>query len=331
MPKNYGDLVKVTVWSRDRESLAKIQDRFNLDNRATANNYVIGLAQSLIDAAGKLNITPEALIEKLDEAQSNAEMPTSTSEIDPTTEAVEPEQLSLPSVEDRPSHKPTSEDKSCAKRSRQAGSRSLGQIPTDPSNLLISNMNTQQQTLSNLTTAIYDLIKVIKFSSIVTTPEHQPSSTSNTNGRSSDVASPQTQKTSKSPTSSDLNNQLTDAHLQAGKHSASLKDAELVTSEKEKPPSKPKTRSDKVRARINRCIDAIMTFNNIPHRPHGDKWAISVAILRQLAGCGQSAAYAVYNSRKDEIEAHNQSHQLDYLHNRKGQDSPHIQEVIHIS
>lgn len=39
LAENYGDLVKVTVWSRDRESLAKIQDRFNLDNRATANNY----------------------------------------------------------------------------------------------------------------------------------------------------------------------------------------------------------------------------------------------------------------------------------------------------
>jgi hypothetical protein len=110
----------------------------------------------------------------------------------------------------------------------------------------------------------------------------------------------------------------------------SLKDTERVTPEKEKPLSKPKSRSDKVRARINRCIDVIMAFNNTPHRPHADKWAISVAILRQLANCGQSAAYAVYNSRKDEIESHNQSHQLDYLHNRKGKDSPNIQDVIHL-
>ena len=77
-----GSLVKVTVWSRDRDCLATIQVRFNLVNRATANNYVIGLAQFLIDAADKLNLTPEALIEKLDEAQSNDTMTASTSKSD---------------------------------------------------------------------------------------------------------------------------------------------------------------------------------------------------------------------------------------------------------
>ena len=194
-------------------------------------------------------------------------------------------------------------------------------------------MNTQQHSLNNLTTAIYDLIKVIKSSSIVaaegsngkplalqaegrlTSPEHKPSPTSNTSYQDNDVTSSQIQKRQKLAAYSDR-------HSQSISSSSTQKQAQSL--------SKPKSRSSKVRARINRCIDAIMAFNDTPHRPHADKWAISVAILRQLANCGQSAAYAVYNSRKGEIETHNQFHQLDYLHNRKGQNSPNIEDVIHL-
>ena len=106
-----GSLVKVTVWERDRSSLATIQDRFNLDNRATANNYVIRLAQSLIDAADRLEVTPEVLISRLDELESNGTISTSTSQISPTTEAVEPEQLSIRDVKTHPSDNPDLEDK----------------------------------------------------------------------------------------------------------------------------------------------------------------------------------------------------------------------------
>jgi hypothetical protein len=283
MAENYGDLVKVTVWLRDRESLAKIQDRFNLDNRATANNYVMGLAQSLIDAADKLNITPEALIEKLDELESNAKMPTSTSETDPTTKAVEPEQLSIPPVEDHPSHKPTPEDKS--------------QIPTDSSTILISNMNTQQQALNNLTTAIYDLIEVIQSDRAATaTPVRQSPR------QDRPVSEPEPSSQQNSPASPDPEPQLSPLQLN----------------------------SLRIRQEVNRYIDAIMAYNDTPDRSHNDKWAVSLSILRRLSGYSAPPISAVIDARKDEIDAHNARHNFDLLHNRKGKHSPKIESVVHL-
>ena len=281
LAENYGDLVKVTVWSRDRDRLAKIQDRFSLDNRATANNYVLKLAQSLIDAADQFEVSAEVLISKLDELRNDGTF--STLQISSTTEAAETKPLSLPSSVDH------SEDKL--------------QIPTDssrtktdaPSTILISNMNTQQQALSNLTTAIYDLIEVIQSDRAATaTPVRQ---------------SPRQDRPVSQPEPSSQQN------------SQAIQNPESQLSPLQ-------ANSSKIRARINRYIDAIMAYNDTPNRPHNDKWAVSLSILRRLSGYSAPPISAVIDARKDEIDAHNQSHQFDLLHNRKGKHSPKIESVI---
>ena len=214
--------LRLLFGSRDRESLADIQDRFNLDNRATANNYVIGLAQSVIDAADKLNLTPEALIEKLDEAQNDGTF--STLQIGSTTEAAETKPLSLPSSVD---HR---EDKL--------------QIPTDssrtktdaPSTILISNMNTQQQALSDLTTAIYDLIEVIQSDRAATaTPVRQSPL------QDRPVSEPEPQPSS-----------------QQDGRATQVPESQL---------SPLQANSLRIRQQINRYIDAIMAYNDTPNRP----------------------------------------------------------------
>ena len=283
LAENYGDLVKVTFWSRDRESLAKIQDRFGLENRATANNYVIGLAQSLIDAADQFEVSPEVLISKLDELRNDGTF--STLQISSTTEAAETKPLSLPSSVDHP------EDK------LQIPTNSSRTKTDDPSTRLISNMNTQQQTLSNLTTAIYDLIEVIKSNRQLLRQERdsipqpdrplsQPEPSSQQNGRATQ----------------DLESQL--SPLQAN--------------------------SLRIRQQINRYIDAIMAYNDTPNRPHNDKWAVSLSILRRLSGYSAPPISAVIDARKDEIDAHNNRHNFDLLHNRKSKNAPKIEDVIHL-
>ena len=294
MAENYGDLVKVTVWSRDRESLAKIQDRFGLDNRATANNYVLKLAQSLIDAADKFAVSPEVLISQLDELNSNGTF--STSQTSPATEAAKPEQLSLPSSVDHPeepSH-PDSEDKP--------------QIPTDislpktddPSTLLISNMNSQQQALNNLTTAIYDLIEVIKSDRQLPPQERDPLPQQDPSVSQPQPQQPDSQQDSQA--SPDSETQLTPLQLN----------------------------SLRIRQEINRYIDAIMAYNDTPNRPHDDKWAVSLSILRRLSGYSAPPISAVIEERKSEISAHNNRHQFDLLHNRKGKNALKIEDVIHL-
>jgi hypothetical protein len=285
MAENYGDLVKVTVWSRDRDRLAKIQDRFGLDNRATTNNYVIGLAQSLIDAADKLNLTPEVLISKLDKLRNDGTF--STLQISSTTEAAETKPLSLPSSVD---HR---EDKL--------------QIPTDssrtktdaPSTILISNMNTQQQALSDLTTAIYDLIEVIQ----------------------SDRQLPRQER--------DFIPQPDRPVSQAEPQPSSQQDGRAIQNP-ESQLSPLQANSSKIRARINRYIDAIMAYNDTPNRPHNDKWAVSLSILRRLSGYSAPPISAVIDARKDEIDAHNAKHNFDLLHNRKSKNAPKIESVIHL-
>lgn len=291
LAENYGDLVKVTVWSRDRQSLADIQDRFNLDNRATANNYVLKLAQSLIDAADQFEVSPEVVISKLDEAQSNNTMTTSTSKSDRITEAVEPEQLSLPSELDHSSHQPYSEDKP--------------QISTDPSTVLINNMNTQQQALNNLTTAIYDLIEVIQ-SDRASNPMSDRAATATPVRQSprqdGSVSQPKPSSQQNGRATQDLETQLTP--LQAN--------------------------SLRIRQQINHYIDAIMAYNDTPNRPHNDKWAVSLSILRRLSGYSAPPISAVIDARKDEIDAHNAKHNFDLLHNRKSKNAPKIEDVIHL-
>lgn len=252
--------------------MAQIQDRFNLHGRATANNYVLKLAQSLIDMADENETTPEMIIEKVHQFLPN-----------------------LLSSSGSPDTQLPDDSTSIVNHNHQL----------DSSSLLMNTMNTQQQSVEKLTTAIYDLIAVIKSerttnnSSIATIYQQQER----------DVSNIQIEPTSVSSSEQDT--------------------ATYTTSQIERPVSALERYSMEIRDRISRYIDLIMAFNDTPNRPYADKWAVSIAILRTLADCGSSPVYAVYESRKDEIETHNQKHNFTLLHNRKGKNSPSIKSVIH--
>ena len=300
MAENYGDLVKVTVWSRDRELLADIQDRFDLDNRATANNYVLKLAQSLIDAADRFEVSPEVLISKLDKLESDGAI--STLQINSATEAKESEQLSLPSSVDHPealSH-PDPEN--------------TPQIPTDSSisktndlsTILISNMNTQQQTLNNLTSALRELIEVLKSDRAMprqerdSIPQDAPVSQPELKPEPEPEPEPKPSSPQNSQISPDIKSQLTPLQLN----------------------------SLEIRTTISRYIDRIMAYNDAPNRSHDDKWAVSLSILRRLSGYSAPPISAVIKDRQSEIDAHNAKHNFDLLHNRKSKNAPKIEDVI---
>lgn len=79
--------------------------------------------------------------------------------------------------------------------------------------------------------------------------------------------------------------------------------------------------SSTVREDVNHAIDAIIEFNNFPHRPQEQKFYIGVGSVRELTGRGDTAIRAVLEQRQQEIQQHLQQHQLDQNHNLSRRDS----------
>ncbi|WP_019503380.1 protelomerase family protein [Pleurocapsa sp. PCC 7319] len=283
--KNLGRIVKITVTQRDRSALAHIQERFGLQTRANANHYVLNLAQSLIDNADRLNLSPEALLERLDSFEESS---SSVSASEATTD-MEENQEPVFATEDR---EPVTESESKVSHT---------QILFEKMDQQLNQMSQQQQSLDHLTHAIGELVHVFDHSLSSISPPKVPPQPANSSPLSKSTlvqSSKPTQKTQKTPP---------------------------------KPQSEVsprKSHSMQVRQKVNQYIDAIMAFNDTLDRPHGEKWSISVAGLKRLAGCGQHPVYAVYNARKSEIDAHHQKHQLSSTHNKKDKSFPPIESVI---
>ncbi|MEL6929709.1 MAG: protelomerase family protein [Cyanobacteria bacterium J06600_6] len=276
--ENLGRIVKITVTEGDRSTLADIQDRFNLKSRKDANHYVLTLARSLINAADNLNLSPEALIERLD-----------------SFDAVSPPQASTAMDEEDYMN----EDNSTSSVVKENVSESV--LPTqklfEKMDRQLDQMSLQQLSLDNMTRAIGELVRVFA---------NNPSS-----------ASP-SQVTQQQPKSSHPSKSV---KVKSTKPTQKPQKSQSEVSGR-------KLHSMQVRQKVNQYIDAIMAFNDTLDRPHGEKWAISVAGLKRLAGCGQHPVYAVFNDRKPEIDEHHLKHQLSKTHNKKDNSFPSIESVI---
>jgi hypothetical protein len=186
-----------------------------------------------------------------------------------------------------------------------------------PLRVLVEEVNTQQASISSLTRAIEKLI------TLAAPSRHYPA------GEIVRLQNSSSLLLSDNNSSRQLISSLPDRQVQTqgDPHSSSIDRKEKGNQKKFTLPSK----HSRLREKIDRYVDAVMAYNNTPNRPHEDKWMISITLLKELAGCGQSAVYVVYNARKDEIEAHNRLHQLGSYHNRKSsKDSPSASEVIRI-
>lgn len=130
----------------------------------------------------------------------------------------------------------------------------------------------------------------------------------------------------------DLVGVLTDSHRAPAAPTLAAPGAPPLT--KPEPQPKPKTprqiRSEYCRQKVNRCVDAIMAYNDVLGRPHADKWSVSISALKRLSGVGQSVVYQVIDSRKEDIDWHHRKHQLDEHHNQKGKNAPKIESLIRL-
>ncbi len=61
---------------------------------------------------------------------------------------------------------------------------------------------------------------------------------------------------------------------------------------------------------VDRAIDAMMAYNDMPERLHQDKWAISINILKEFVS-SQPAIQRGLEQREAEIRAHHEQHQID--------------------
>ena len=93
-------------------------------------------------------------------------------------------------------------------------------------------------------------------------------------------------------------------------------------------------RSEETEAKVNGIIDAILSYNSTPGLTHADKWAISFPVVKELGkpigATYQKIIQQVFQSRRAEIEAHHQRHDLGSRHNR-GKDLSQLPQLIHIN
>ena len=99
----------------------------------------------------------------------------------------------------------------------------------------------------------------------------------------------------------------------------------------ESPSRKRGYRSKDTETKVNTIIDAIFAYNNTPGRTHGEKWAISYPVIKELGkpigATYQRAIQQVFQARADEIEVHHQHHGLGRRHNR-GKDPSQLPQLI---
>lgn len=80
-------------------------------------------------------------------------------------------------------------------------------------------------------------------------------------------------------------------------------------------------------ALVHRAIDAIMAHNNQPDLIHDLKWAITINGLKSFHP-NQRAIQRILESRRSEIEAHHQLHQLQPSHNHRHKRKRQISDAI---
>jgi len=328
MNRSHGSLVHLRVFHDDRTTLARIQEQFDLHNRAAANHFVLELAQSLLSTADTLNLTPQQLTAKLTDLTFDS---LQTSVLD-----LEEEKLELESdgdsdsdsdavAADRPlsvelsAKDGTTEDSSALPDVDQPNAVSLivqdaqpkteelsdaDRQTTTQSAALFDRMDRQQQSLSSLTNAIHGLVEVLASSH---------SSSASVSGAS--TSKPKFESESHTKPSDTITTSLTSHESDQTSDTISPR----------------KRRSELSRQKVNRYIDAIMVYNDVLNRPHVDKWLITIAALKRLTHCGQSVIYDVLHSRATEIQFHHDQHQLGQYHNQKGKNSPKIESQISLS
>ncbi|NJR54521.1 MAG: hypothetical protein HC768_07840 [Acaryochloris sp. CRU_2_0] len=87
--------------------------------------------------------------------------------------------------------------------------------------------------------------------------------------------------------------------------------------------------SAEAEARIIKAIDAMMAYNNAPHRTHIQKWEISLSALKRLTKSYQGVIQRVLDAHEAEIQEHHQLHGLKSRHNvRHGHAGVNIEQVI---
>jgi len=95
-------------------------------------------------------------------------------------------------------------------------------------------------------------------------------------------------------------------------------------------PEKPrKYKTGETDALINQAIDAIIQFNDTPHRAHEMKWAITINGLKNFS-LNQRAIQKIIEQRKDEIDNHHAKHQLTIRHNDRHKRRMKITDIINI-
>ena len=78
---------------------------------------------------------------------------------------------------------------------------------------------------------------------------------------------------------------------------------------------------------INAAINAIILHNNQPNRLYEDKWAITINGLKNYSS-NQRAIERIIALRKDEIDSHHRSHQLQLRHNDRHKRKFKVNQVI---
>jgi hypothetical protein len=314
----HGTRVHLRVFDDDRTALAQIQSQFDLPSRAAANHFVIELATSLLNTAQVLNQTPQQLIAQLpDLGQRSLEEQTDLFEKRSETMPLglspsKPESIS----EDFSEQTQENQDFSGASEQNEeelTTEEQLDPVKSQTANLseaLLTRMEQQQQSMENLTAAIHGLVSVLA-SSISSKNNNISSSVGTLNKSQSEFFS------SRKPTSS-----------------LSLSDSSCSSDQSSTTPEENKSRKRRgelSRQKVNQYIDAIMAYNDLPNRPHPDKWLITIAALKRLTHCGQSVIYDVIGDRDSDIQFHHHKHQLGLFHNQKGRNAQPIESLLSLT
>lgn len=120
-----------------------------------------------------------------------------------------------------------------------------------------------------------------------------------------------------------------------------------VNASAEQPPAKAKTAKKGKRASqpaaaadsgldpyVVQALEAVMAHNNAPKRSHDEKWVISYPVmkelLKQVGASTQPKIREVFEARRQDIDAHHQSHNLSSRHNRVHGDRS-ISDIIRLT
>jgi hypothetical protein len=334
--EDLGHKVHLRVFNDDRTHLASIQSQFDLNSRADTFHLVLELAQSLLNAAELMNLTPQQLTSKLadlsqtsDGEQTDLSAEESTQEPSMNSEDL----LKWPPLNNPEFSKAGDENQRELITNKSSGVGNVDEdekeavdlttlppvgkermtttqesklLDKDPQtatvdSLLLERMARQQQSMENLTGAIHSLVSVLA-----------PSNTS------SSFVSEKTQ--------SDLKSDVKSSSKASSQPTASRISNDSSTTKNEI--SSRKRRGELSRQKVHQYIDRIMAYNDVLDRPHADKWLITIAALKRLTHCGQSVIYDVMGDRQSDILFHHDKHQLGQYHNQKGKNSPLIESLI---